>query len=58
MLKSAAEPEIALTSEFSDPFIQLSLKVPVPRLSDRERVSNALRKGIAVRYRQGELKLP
>jgi small-conductance mechanosensitive channel len=52
------QPEIFLTSDFTDPFVQLLLKVPVPRLIDREKVSTALRKEIAGLYRRGELKVP
>jgi len=51
-------PEIAITSEFTDAFLQLSLKVPVPRLADRDGVARELRKEITARYRQGELKSP
>jgi small-conductance mechanosensitive channel len=57
-LPADPQPEVALTSDFTDPFIQLSLKAPVPRLADREVVANELRKAITARYRQGELKSP
>ncbi|HEV2380048.1 MAG TPA: mechanosensitive ion channel domain-containing protein [Terriglobia bacterium] len=57
-LASAQEPQVALTSEFTDPFLQFSLKVPVPRLSDRDQVAAALRKEITKLYRQGDLKGP
>jgi small-conductance mechanosensitive channel len=51
-------PDVAITSEFTDPFLQLSLKVPVPRLADRDRISRELRKAITSQYRSGELKSP
>lgn len=57
-LSGGQEPRIALTSDFTDSFLQFSLKVPVSRLSDRDRVSTALRKEITKRYREGELKAP
>jgi len=52
------EPKVAITSDFTDPFLQFSLKVPVKTLSDRDRVSEALRKEIAQAYREGKLKSP
>jgi small-conductance mechanosensitive channel len=51
-------PEIVQTSDYTDPFAQLTLKVPIPGLMDREKVSNALRSEITARYRRGELKAP
>jgi small-conductance mechanosensitive channel len=51
-------PDISIVSEVTDPFLQFNLKVPVPRLADRQRVSNELRKEITALYRQGELKAP
>jgi small-conductance mechanosensitive channel len=57
-LSPESAPEIPITSEVTDPFLQLTLRVPVPRLADRERVSNELRKEITSLYRQGELKSP
>jgi small-conductance mechanosensitive channel len=57
-LASNQEPEVSLISDFTDPFLQFSLKVPVPRLSDRDRVASALRKEITKRYRDGDLQGP
>jgi small-conductance mechanosensitive channel len=59
-INSAADlpPQVTLTSDFTDPFLQFSLKVPVHSLSDRDSVSAALHKEIATRYRTGELKSP
>ena len=51
-------PQVILNSDFTDPFLEFSVKVPVRSLEDRDRVSVALRKEIASRYHQGELKKP
>jgi len=56
--QSAIPPHVALTSEFTDPFIQLTLRVSVARFADRDNVSHALRKEILTLYRRGDLKLP
>jgi small-conductance mechanosensitive channel len=50
--------DITVTSDFTDPFLQLTLRVKAPRLSDRETLAGALRKEIAARYRHGDLKAP
>jgi small-conductance mechanosensitive channel len=52
------DPQVSLASEFTDPFLQFSIKVPVHSLADRDRVFLALRKEIASRYGRGELKKP
>lgn len=52
------DPQVILSSDFSDPYLQFSIKVPVRTLADRDRVSIALRKEIVTRYRQGALKNP
>lgn len=57
-LPTSQEPQVTLTSDFTDPVLQFTVNVPVPQLSDRARVSAALRKEIAMRYRAGELKSP
>jgi small-conductance mechanosensitive channel len=57
-LASAQDAQVVLSSEFTDPFLQFSLKVSVPRLSDRDQVAAALRKEITMLYRQGDLKGP
>ena len=57
-LSSNLEPQVLLTSQFTDPFMQFSLKVPVQRLSDRDPVASALREEITAHYRQGDLKGP
>jgi small-conductance mechanosensitive channel len=50
--------QVTLASDFTDPFLQFALKVPVPHLSDRDLFAAALRKEIARLYRDGELKNP
>jgi small-conductance mechanosensitive channel len=57
-LNANQDPQVSLASEFTDPFLQFSLKVPVPRLGDRDRVAMALRTEIMRRYRSGDLKGP
>jgi small-conductance mechanosensitive channel len=57
-LPTDLEPQVSLTSDFTDPFLQFSLKVSVPRLADRAKVAEALRQEITKRYRQGDLKGP
>ncbi len=57
-LPANQEPQVTLTSDFTDPVLQFAVNVPVPQLSDRARVSAALRKEITKRYRAGELKSP
>jgi small-conductance mechanosensitive channel len=52
------DPQVILSSNFTDPFLEFSVKVPVRGFADRDRVSAALRKEIANRYRRGELKNP
>ena len=52
------DPQVTLTSDFTDPFLQFSVKLPVRSLADRDRISAALRKEIVRLYRQGELKNP
>ncbi len=51
-------PEITVTSDFNDNFLQLTLRVSSPKLSDRERLAAALRKEITARFRHGDLKGP
>ncbi len=51
-------PEITMTSDFTDPFLQLTLRVQAPKLSDREGLAAALRKEIMAAYRRGDLKSP
>jgi len=57
-LPAESAPEISIVSEVTDPFLQFSLRLPVPSLADRQRVSNELRKEITALYREGELKAP
>jgi small-conductance mechanosensitive channel len=57
-LSDSQPPQAIITSDFTDPFLQFALKVPVPRLSDRDSVTAELRKEIVKRYRAGELKTP
>jgi small-conductance mechanosensitive channel len=52
------EPQVALTSEFTDPFLQFLLRVPVQRLSDRDQVTTALHTEITRLYREGSLRVP
>ncbi len=57
-LSTSQQPQAIITSDFTDPVLQFALKVPIPRLSDRDSVTAALRKEIVNRYRAGELKHP
>jgi small-conductance mechanosensitive channel len=51
-------PEVTVTSDFTDNFLHLTLRVQSAKLSDRERLASALRKEITSRFRHGELKGP
>jgi len=52
------EPQVTITSDYTDPFLQFSLRFPVQRFADRDHVAAELRKEIAKLYREGELKIP
>lgn len=57
-LPNEPPPDISISSDFTDAFLQLTLRVQTPKLSNREKLTAALRKEITEHYRLGDFKGP